>query len=162
MCPTGRTALPPPWPVHCLQEARSQGCAKGEEKQGNARVRLCHGRCPTGALRKYLRKLVAGLGRWVRAGDSVLIALLWAVVIFWPILEPTWQAPRSSELPVPPGADVSTRKAQMCCLSLSNTAEDAFISSLSPAAGQTPCQGSPCPLDSQHNFTDQPKSLLLS
>lgn len=57
------------------KEARSQGCAKGEEKQGNARVRLCHGRCPTGALRKYLRKLLAGLGRWVRAGDSVLIAL---------------------------------------------------------------------------------------
>lgn len=95
MCPTGRTALPPSRSVHGLQEARSQGCAKGEEKQGNTRVSLSHGLCPTGALRKYLRKLLAGLGRWVRASVSVLIALLWAVVIFWPILEPTRQAPHS-------------------------------------------------------------------
>lgn len=108
MCPTGRTALPPAQSAHWPKEAHSQGCAKREEKQGNARVRLCHGLCPTGALRKYLRKLLAGLGRWVRASVPGLIALLWAVVIFWPILEQTKQAPCSSELPVPLGADVPT------------------------------------------------------
>lgn len=111
--------------------------------------------CPTGPVRKYLRKLLAGLGRGVRAAVSVLIALPWPCHV---LVHPGASRAGSSLL----RASCATRSWHLHLQSSDVLlALHPHCSSLSPAAGQTPCQRSPCHLDSQQDLGAARIALLL-